>query len=306
MINATIENTIPDELKKLPIWTFTRTDFDEKSQKDLKIPMDPVLLDLGSYAGISTVDHLLTFETLKTVRNVPDHWLPAFYLSAIDNGWAMLDIEPAGMTPENPYFKIHYTYSEASRHDGFHGLIKFTNKMPFLEKTAVKMHVYETEILLNNHFVTLTGKTPSELYKPSVTDIQLIAEGIQEFANTTVEGDEELLDASLKDMALPLSDDAQKLFEKLNIKEMTRPKGVDISEWEFTNLVKKYNGLYRTHYPLIKDLTPEDKIAILYKAAQVALPSRKKHQNMFNDSQHGDRVNYLFYIVRRIVETNMH
>jgi len=46
MITPSIENRIPDDLKQAKIWTFTRTDFDEKSGKDLKVPMDPVLLDL--------------------------------------------------------------------------------------------------------------------------------------------------------------------------------------------------------------------------------------------------------------------
>ena len=305
MITPSIENRIPDDLKQAKIWTFTRTDFDEKSGKDLKVPMDPVLLDLGSYAGISTIDHLLTFEMLKKVRNVPDNWLPAFRLDAINTGWVMIDVEPGGMTPDNPYFMIKYSYTEASRHDGFHGLIKLNTTYSFMNKTAVKMHKYDTEVLLNNHFVTLTGKTPSDLYKPTVNDLNMVSQGIQQFADQLAEiDDENLIEASLADMSLPLSNDAQTLFDTLNIKQMTRPSGVDTSEWEFTNLVKKYNGLYKTHYPLIKDLSNEDRIAVLYRAAQTALPHRKKHERMFNDSQHGDRVNYLFYIVRRIVETN--
>ena len=305
MITPEIEDRIPEELKLAKIWTFTRTDFDPKIGKNLKIPMDPVLLDLGSYAGISTIDHLLTFEMLKKVRNVPDTWLPAFHLDAINTGWVMVDVEPGGMTPDNPYFMIKYAYTEASRHDGFHGLIQLNTTYEFMSKTAVKMHKYDTEVLLNNHFVTLTGKTPSALYNPKIVDLNMVSEGIQQFAAQSVEVDDKnLIEASLADMSLPLSTEAQALFNQLNIGQMTRPSGVDTSEWEFTNLVKKYNGLYKTHYGAIKDLSNEDKIAILYRAAQIALPHRKKHERMFNDSQHGDRVNYLFYIVRRIVETN--
>ena len=305
MISPEIEKKIPDDLKNAKIWTFTRTDFDEKSGKNLKIPMDPVLLDLGSYAGISTVDHLLTFETLKRVRNVPDNWLPAFRLDALNTGWAMVDVEPDGMLPNNPYLTISYAYSEASRHDGFHGLIKLDTSYDFMSKTAVKIHSVTTEVLLNNHFVTLTGKTPSDLYKPTNISLKMVSDGIQSIAAATVDADDEsLTDASLADMSLPLSPEADQLFSALNIKEMTRPSGSDTSEWEFTSLVKKYNGLYKTHYASMKDLSEGDKVAVLYRAAQIALPHRKKHERMFNDSHHGDRVNYLFYIVRRIVETN--
>lgn len=305
MIFSEIENRIPQELKDAKIWTFTRTDFDEKSGKNLKIPMDPVLLDLGSYAGIATTDHLLDFETLKLVRNVPDHWLPAFHLNASENGWVMVDVEPPGMLPNNPYFKVRYTYSEASRHDGFHGLIKLDTSFDFMSKTAIKLHKYDTEVLANNHFVTLTGKTPSDLYTPEDVDINLVSNGIQEFASETIDVDEgNMSDASLADMDLPLSPEAQELFNKLVIREIKRPAGVDTSEWEFSNLVQKYNGLYKTHYPLMVKLSDDDKVAVLYKAAQRALPHRKKHERLFNDRHHGDRVNYLFYIVRRIVETN--
>lgn len=305
MIAPEIENNIPEELKLAKIWTFTRTDYDEKSGTNLKVPMDPVLLDLGSYAGISTVDHLLTFELLKQVRNVPDTWLPAFRLDAMTNGWAMVDVEPGGMTPDNPYLTIDFAYAEASRHDGFHGLIKLDPTYPFMSKTVVKLHQIDTETLLNNHFVTLTGKTPSPLYQPVPTDKDLISQGLQHAASATVNVDtENLTDASLADMSLPLSPEADALFVKLHISQMTRPKGVDTSEWEFMSLVKKYNGLYKTHYQDMQNLSEEDKVAVLYRAAQLALPHRKKHQRMFNDSHHGDRVNYLFYIVRKIVETN--
>ena len=82
MIFELIESRLPNELKEAKIWTFTRTDYSETQGKDLKTPMDPIQLDLGAYVGIADPSHLLTFEQLKLVRNVPDHWLPAFQLNA--------------------------------------------------------------------------------------------------------------------------------------------------------------------------------------------------------------------------------
>lgn len=304
MIFELIESRLPTELKEAKIWTFTRTDYSETQGKDLKTPMDPIQLDLGAYVGIADPSHLLTFEQLKLVRNVPDHWLPAFQLNAYTNGWAMVDIEPAGMTSDNPYFKVPYAYTEASRHDGFHGLIKLDTSFPFMTKTVVKLHKFETEVLLNNHFVTLTGKEPSTLYQPTNVDLNIVSEGIAQFASASEATIENQTNVTLDSMQEPLSKPAQALFDKLNIKPLVRPKGVDISEWEFSNLVQKFNGLYRHHYTEMKALTTDDKVALLYRAAQKALPYRKKHDRPSNDLNHGDRVTYLFYIVRRIVETN--
>lgn len=303
MVDFSMADRIPQALKDAPIWTFTNTDYDPNKGKHKKIPMDPLALDLGSYQGIATTDHLVTFDMLQQVRNVPDTWLPAFNLSARNNGWVMVDIEPAGMQPDNPYFNIAYAYVEASRHDGFHGLIQLDTDYDFMKKTVVKLHTIETEVLLNHHFVTLTGKPASNLYQPTVTDTKLIAEGLQQSASQSVEINEDnLINTSLKDMNMPLSDNAQWLFNRLKLTPLKMPEHVDKSEWEFSVLRQNFNLLYKYHYTAMSHLTDEDKTALLYKAAQIVLPFRNKHTKMFNDSHHGDRVNYLFYMVRKIVE----
>lgn len=305
MIDPIIEATIPDELKKEKIWTFTRTDFDEKTQKDLKIPMDPVALDLGTYQGIADVSRLLTFDLLKKVRNVPANWLPAFHLSAATNKWVMIDVEPEGVKADNPYLKIIYRYVEASRHNGLHGLLQLDDSFDFMTKTAVKMPPYDTEVLLNNHFVTLTGKTPTDLYQPTISDTNLICQGIAQFAARSAESDKDTqVDASLADIEKPLSTAAQYIYNTLEIDKLKRPKGIDNSHWEFKELVTQYAWIQKNRYALMKNLPLDDKVALLYKVANDRLPFRRKFEHTFNDSAHGDKVTYLFYIVRRIVETN--
>lgn len=303
MIDSRIEKEIPDELKSEKIWTFTRTDFDEKTQKDLKIPMDPVALDLGIFNGISSYEHLITFEQLKLVRNVPDNWLPAFQLSSKKNQWAMVDVEPGGMENTNPYLNFEYTYVEASRHNGLHGLIKFPKDTSFINKTAVKIHNVDTEILLNHHFITLTGKKP-QLYDPKYNNIADLISGIEANIKSQTTVDEKQVDVGLDDAEKPLSDNAQKLFNKLNIKKLTMPIGIDKSEWEFSTLVRQYHALFDNYNNDMLRLDSDEQIMLMYKAAKKALPYRKKHDRMFNNSSHGDRVNYLFHVVRKIVETN--
>jgi hypothetical protein len=305
LISSDIENKIPDELKQEKIWTFTRTDFDEKTQSDLKVPMDPVALDLGIYQGIADTSHLLTFETLKQVRNVPDNWLPAFYLTARKNQWAMIDIEPGGVTDKNPYLKIQYDYVEASRHDGLHGLIQLDTSFDFTKKTAVKMPRFDTEVLLNHHFVTLTGKQPTALYQPTISDVKLICEGIQQFATQAKKSEKNIqVDVSLTDVQEPLSQAAQYIYDSLDITQAEPPKGADMSQWEFSQLVSQYGWLQKNRYALIKNLPTDDRTALLYKIAIDRLPYRQKFERKFHDSSHGDTVTYLFYVVRKIIETS--
>lgn len=302
MIDQKIIDNIPTALKQLPIWTFTNTDYDPKTDKNKKIPMDPVQLDLGVHRGIASTDNLLTFDTLLKVRHVPKDWLPAFHLDAQHNGWLMVDVEPTGMTDGNPFLRYQYEYVEASRHGGLHGLIHLDIDSDILQKTAIKMHDYETECLINNHFVTLTGFTPSELYQPTLDFISAIPY-IESSMQANLEVDDNLVNASLNDVA-SLSPKAQELFDELNLSPINRPKGVDISEWEFNTLAKHYKQLNRYHHRLFFELSDDDKVAVLYQAALETLPPRKKHHNMFHDSTHNDQVNYLFYTVRRIVESS--
>lgn len=303
MIDLRIEKEIPDELKSEKIWTYTRTDFDEKTQKDLKIPMDPVALDLGIFNGISSYDHLLTFEQLKLVKNVPENWLPAFQLNAKKNQWGMIDVEPEGMLDKNPYLKFKYDYVEASRHGGLHGLIKFPKETSFINKTAVKLHQVTSEILLNHHFITLTGK-PATMYDPQYTDINQLTSGVESTIKSQVEIEEKQIDVRLDETEKPLSKNAQTLFDMLNIKKLSMPIGVDKSEWEFSTLVRQYHALFDNYHNYMVLLNDDEQIMLMYKAAKKALPYRKKHDRMFNNSAHGDRVNYLFHIIRKIVETN--
>lgn len=305
MIPKRILSELPQSLINDKIWVYS----DEN-----KVPIDPKMLFYNIKKGLMDLENAANLQQLNSLPNIPTTWQPAFRLQASKNHLAVVDIEPPGMQSSNPWLTLPYLYVENSRHDGLHGIVQLESlfgsdisKWKGLNKTVIKMNDIHTEILLNNHFITLTGKNPSQLYQPNNSvDKTNFVDLLQQHLTLTTSSD--TLHASINQHIsdyekTPLSDNTKNLFQQLNLTPLTMPDDVDKSEWEFTVLSKGFWSLKRNHYQSMQLLTYDEQLKLLFTIARIVLPYREKHDREFNDTQHGDRVSYLLYICRKIVES---
>lgn len=105
--------------------------------------------------------HLLyDYATVQKVLNDRNNhdMQPAYRLNP-QSYHLIVDIEPLGRVPTNPYRDWPFIYLEQSRHGGLHGILPISSSALATELPVVKDKPHETEFLLNKHFITFTNNT---------------------------------------------------------------------------------------------------------------------------------------------------
>lgn len=305
---------IPKSLKEAPAWTVSGS---------TKIPLDPHALFLSNIIkGYSPrTDKLMPFQPIKTyLDEMKNPELKAAIQLSEDMPYVIVDIEPDGMLPKNPYFKWPYIYLEYSRNHGLHGILPFNppNEYEYLRsKFTVKDDIWNSEVLIaNGHFATFTFdeielgnyKQRQDYAESDAFQLEL-AKHLNErtVKNEPIDAHAAIggLQGQFKDIIdqeiHPI--DAQHLQAVLDtVEPLKLYPSDDKSKLENNKILQAYGALIHQQPAFLSQgaLTTRT-IPVMWKLTQELLEPRGKHYSPRNSSTYG-RVPWLAYVMLGAIE----
>lgn len=305
---------IPQALKDTASWTVSGS---------TKIPLDPYALFLSNtIKGYSPKsDKLMPLEPIKaylTEMNNPE--LKAAIQLTKDIPYVIVDIEPEGMIPNNPYFKWPYLYTEYSRNYGLHGILPFDppEEYEYLrDKFVVKDEIWQSEVLIaNGHFATFTfNELPLNQYEERVhhahsKSFQLtLAKHLAERTTRNSPMDEASIIGELEGQFKDIVDQPIHPLDGVHVNAVLEKidplvlyPSDDASKLENTKILQAYGSLIHQQPAFLsKGALATRTIPVMWQLTQTLIEPRGKHHSLRNSRSYG-RVPWLAYIMLDAIE----
>lgn len=259
-----------------------------------KMPIDMFLFETKKIIAGALYKDRLSLVTLDKLHElIPNAANHAFYLSAMEEGFAVLDIEPkCPKEIREKLEKLSCSYAEISLSGkGMHMIIPFPAKYfhdhPILESKVRLKEEHGWYELLLDHYVTFTGNIVS------TNGTEPFDEFLAEMIKNKKEVTKSDVDVEYReDIDVPNKETILYLITK-----QERPSDCykrtpddfhgDMSRYEFGYISFLYNKLIRVlSTRIMKDAkynyTDSDKAWFLWKAASELIPKRPKHDQSRN------------------------
>lgn len=287
---------LPKALKEQKAWTLS---------DGQKKPLDVRYLNRRTPYGWSPRYHspLLTYSEIIDVleKHSGKDYLPSIRLSP-KLGYLIVDIEPEGM-PDNKYEAWPYVYAEYSKNGGYHGILPFQpDDQTIYDQTVIVDQENQTELMLNNHFLTFTAKTiPLEnlpkrvALSTSKTFQRKLEVYLKQFIRPVKEHFKGVSDYEtfFNQPLTPLTRGlyAQGLALLKPLKPQTLLQSAKDHDEENTPSHLEYRHyLTMAYFYLGKapQLTLEELAPLVYQTAQHLTPKREKQDTTFHSSKYGE------------------
>lgn len=305
---------IPQALKDSASWTVSGA---------TKIPLDPfALFNSNIQKGYSpSSDKLMPLDPIKNyLDEMKNPALKAAIQLTEDIPYVIVDIEPEGMLPKNPYFKWPYLYTEYSRNHGLHGILPFDPPPEYeylRNKFTVKDELWDSEILIaNGHFATFTfNELPLNQYEQRVAyahskAFQLILSKHLDERTTHNDPTDDAaeigeLKGAFKDIVeqpIHPSDYEHMSAVLAKVEPLMLYPSDDKSKLENRKILQAYGSLIHQQPAFLsKGALATRTIPVLWKMTQLLLEPRGKHNSLRNSKSYG-RIPWLAYIMLDAIE----
>lgn len=289
-------NQIPDDLKNMYVWAMSNS---EKEPLDLfKVLYTQDTTLSSAYNHNSKLYPYSSIEILyNKYPNLPTR--PAIRATS-DTNYAFIDIEKTSDFANNPYLRLPFVYLERSMHGGFHGIVPF--KQPHLKHIVViKDTTYDTEVILNRHFITLTNDVcdlPSDPISESQSN-DFLLNRIHQFTKQkakVINGRQLIDNETIINKAISVFEQAD--IMQIDCEPLRINNNDDKSHVEFKYLIK-YG--FKLHNGSFKNYNFKEFLPILHAFAKLKVPHRDKHDGIRRIPEIGE-VTYLEFVVFNVCE----